>query len=129
MKKHYVTFYSPGTFVSEQQTQEVDSWDVVAAQDQAKHITERHNAIPFGFRFTTRERTDEDFDSKEVARSCMYYVNCKVETLAEIEARNDSSDKILISNMKCNDWDRVAVTVTGWKNTHPLQGDDIVLYD
>lgn len=127
MKKHFVIFYSPGTMVSEQSTQEIDSWNVREATTRADEIIERHNAIPYGFQFFTKERDDEDFDSKETDRSNMYYVHCNIETLQEIEKRNDPEDNILISNMKCNGWDKVAVTTKGWKGTYPLNEDDVVL--
>ena len=102
MEKHFVTFYSPGTFVSEESTREIESWDIVTAQEMARSITERHSAIPYGFQFSTRARGSDDLDSHVSERSPMYYINCKVETLAEIEQRNDPKDKILISNMRCN---------------------------
>ena len=74
MKKHFVTFLSPGTFFHEETTREVDSWDVDAAVTQSRQILERHNATPFGFYFTTRERGEDDFNSREVARSGTYYL-------------------------------------------------------
>lgn len=127
MKKHFVTFYSPGTFVSERSTKEIESWDISVAKKMAETIVERHNAIPYGFQFLTKERGDEDFDSKETARSNMYYTNCRIETLPIIILRNDPADKILIENMQCNGWDRVVRTVKGWKGTFPLQEGDVVL--
>ena len=127
MKKHFVTFYSPGTFFSEQSKQEIDSWDIDQAHKMSKDITERYDAIPYGFQFSTKERGDDDFDSKETKRSGMYYVNCKIETLEEIIAREDPDDRILISNMRCNGWDKMAVTIKGWKTTQPLQKGDVVL--
>ena len=127
MKKHFVTFYSPGTFVSEQSTQEIDSWDVEEATKRAENITERHNAIPFGFRFTTNERGDEDLDSKVTDSSGMYYINCKVQTLPILILRNDVDDKTLISNMQSNGWDKVVTTIKGWKATFPLEEGDTVL--
>ena len=57
----------------------------------------------------------------------MHYVDCKVETLADVEARNNPADRILIANMKSNDYDRIVTTATGWKWTQPLRADDVVL--
>ena len=127
MKKHFVTFFSPGTFVSEQSTQEIDSWDVEEATKRSKKIMERHGAIPYGFQFSTRERTEDDFDSKEVDRSNTYFINCKIETLTEIEERNNPDEEILRSNMRGNGYDSVAVTIEGWKGTYPIQEGDVVL--
>lgn len=127
MKKHFVTFFSPGTFVSEQSTKDIESWDVSVAKKMAETIVERHNAIPYGFQFTTRERTEDDFDSKEVDRSNTYFINCKIETITEIEERNDPDENILRSNMRCNGYDSVAVTTKGWKGTYPIQKGDVVL--
>lgn len=128
MEKHFVTFYSPGSLVAEESTREIDSWDVPKAQEMAQVITERHGATPYGFRFFTRTRGSRDLDSHVSESSPMYYINCKVETLAEIEARNDPKDKTLISNMRGNDYDKVVVTIIkGWKSTLPFHPDDVVL--
>lgn len=127
LTKHYVTFYSSGTFVAESTSQEIESWDIAQAQQLATTIRERYNAMPFGFRFTTRERADDDFDSREVARSGMYYINCNVLTADDIETRADPADDILLSNMRCNGWDRVVQTKAGWRWTQPLNTDDVVL--
>lgn len=45
MKKHFVTFYSLGTFVAEQTTQEINGWDTNKATSMARNIKERHKAI------------------------------------------------------------------------------------
>jgi hypothetical protein len=124
---HFVTFFSPGSFVSEETTEPVNSWDPAAALTRARQITERHNAKPYGFRFTTRTRTDADLDSKVSATSPMYYFGCKVETLAEVQARAPGS--ILAENMRINDIARIATTTSGYRHSAPLKDEDIVLDD
>src|SRR5512135_2906984 len=60
MERHFVTFYSPGTMVAEQTVKPIDSWDVEATIEMARSITERHNARPYAFRFSTRTRDEGD---------------------------------------------------------------------
>lgn len=127
VEKHYVIFFSPGTFVAEQSMEPVDSWDVDAAVERAKGIRERHGATPYGFCFVTRGRGDDDLDSRETARSNFYYLGGKVETLEEIEARNDPKESILRGNMRGNGYDRVIVNDNSWRWTQPLQPTDVVL--
>lgn len=127
MEKHFVTFYSPGSFVAETTERPIDTWDVPTAQKMAKSIKERHGATPYGFRFTTRGRGKDDLDSKVIATSPMHYLGGKVETLAEVEARNDPRDKILIQNMRGNGYERVVTTTNGYRWTQPLDKGDVVL--
>ena len=127
MKSHFVTFYSPGTFVPEQTTKEIDDWDVEKAKQIAQDVKERYNAVPFGFRFTTRSRDSNELDSKVTDTSNMYYLGGTVLTLAQVEAKNDPDDRILISNMKGNGWDRIIVNTNSYKHTTNLNEGDIVL--
>lgn len=127
MRQHYVTFYSPGTFVAEQTRRPVEAWDVEAASDMARTISERHGATPYGFQFTTNERKDDELDSKEVARSPFYYLGGRVETLAEVEARNDPKESVLRTNMRANGFDRIVVNDNSWRWTQPLRPTDVVL--
>ncbi len=127
IEKHFVTFYSPGTFVAEANVEEIDSWDVDEAQRRAKKVKQRYGAIPYCFQFSTRTRGPDDLDSHVSKKSPMYFINCKVETLAEVEARNDPNEAILRSNMRGNNWDRIAITVKGWKWMQPVGPDDVVL--
>jgi hypothetical protein len=128
VQKHFVTFYSPGTFCAEESTREVDAWDTAHAVALAAKIEEWYGARPFGFRFTTRSRGVQDLDSKVSVKSPMYYLpHCKIETLAEIEARNDPKEGILRDNLRINGYDRVVTTTTGWKWTALLEKDDVVL--
>src|SRR5208337_1301855 len=117
VKKHFVTFYSPGTFVSEQTEKPIDSWDIEKAKKMARKIKERYDATPYGFRFSTRSRGDKDLDSKVTATSPMYYLGGKVETLAEVKARATEEDRILVSNMEINGYERIITNTNSWKCT------------
>lgn len=127
IQKHFVKFFSPGTFLAETTSKPIDSWNVDDAVGMAASITERYGAKPYGFRFTTRERGPEDLDSKVIATSPMYFIGGKVETLDEVEARDDPKEEILRANMRGNGYDRIWTTTEGWRWTQPLDADDVVL--
>ncbi len=127
LKKHFVEFFSPGTLVAERTTKEIESWDIDLAKKMAKSIKKRYGAIPYGFQFVTRERGENDFDSKETARSGTYFLGGQVLTLAQIKKRNDPDDRILISNMECNKWNKIIVNTNSWEWTQPLEKKDVVL--
>lgn len=127
MKQHFVTFYSPGTFVAEDTTKPIDSWDVEKAKEMAREIKERHGATPYGFSFSTRTRGDEDLDSHVSETSATYFLGGKVRTLQEVKADNDPREEILLSNMECNGWDRIITNTNLWKWTQPLKENDVVL--
>lgn len=127
MEKHFVTFFSPGTFLAEQSARPIESWDVDVAVAMARAITERHNATPFGFQFSTRERGENNLDSHVAETSPMYYLGGTILTLAEIKARNDPADRILISNMEGNGYARIVENRNSWKWVQPLEDGDIVL--
>ncbi len=126
MKKRYVTFYSPGTMVAETTTKCVANWDVDKAVEMMPDIEERHGARPYGFRFTTKKRGLRDFEPKEIDRSPMYYVNCVVQTLEEVEAEH-GKNAILAQNMRTNGWDSIVTTTKGWGWSQPLRETDVVL--
>jgi hypothetical protein len=127
MQQHFVTFYSPGTFMSEETTKSIDSWDVKTAMKMAHDIIERYAATPFGFQFTTRSRGEKDLDSKKASESPMYYLGGRVETLAQVEARNDPNEDILRSNMRGNGWDKIIVNDNSYRSCRPLTPTDVVL--
>lgn len=127
MKKHFVTFCSPGTFVSETSQSPIASWDVNEARAMAKGIKERHGATPYGFYFSTRERKEDELDSKVVKTSPMHYLGGKVETLEEVKARNDPKEETLRWNMQTNGYNRIIVNTNSYKSTFPLKDEDIVL--
>jgi hypothetical protein len=127
VQAHFVTFYSPGTFVSEQTQQPIDAWDIDAAKALALTVSERYGATPYAFRFSTRSRGPDDLDSKTSATSGLYYLGGTVLTLAEIEARGDERDSILIGNMRGNGYDRVIENHNSWKFVGPLNEGDTVL--
>lgn len=127
MKKHFVTFYSPGTFFAETSELPINSWDVDRAVQMAHKVMERYNATPYGFRFSTRSRGENDLDSKTIKTSPMYHLGGTVLTVKEIEARNDPKNAILISNMKSNGWKKVVENTNSWRSVQPLGNGDVVL--
>src|SRR5574340_92575 len=127
IEKHFVEFYSPGTLVSEVSRLPIDSWDVDKAVEMANSIKEWHGARPYGFRFTTRTRSEADLNSHESAKSNLYYLGGKIETREEVEARNDPKEEILRSNMRINGIDRIIINDNSWRFTAALNDDDIIL--
>ena len=127
MKQHFVTFCSPGTFVSETSQSPITSWDVNEAKVMAKGIKERHGATPYGFYFSTRERKEDELDSKVVKTSPMHYLGGKVETLEEVKARNDPKEETLRWNMETNGYNRIIINTNSYKSTFPLKDEDIIL--
>lgn len=126
MKAHFVTFLSPGTLVFEETEKPIKSWDVRKAVQMSKKVTERYNAKPFGFFFTTRQRSDSELDSKQVARSKMYYLGGKLMTLQQVKAEMPDAE-ILISNMQCNKIKQVLVNNNSWRVVVPFEAGDTLL--
>lgn len=125
--KHFVTFCSPGTFVPETTTKEIDSWNISKAIEMAQDIQERHGATPYSFSFSTRSNDGSRLDSAEVARSRNYFLGGEVLTLEQVEERRDPEDIVLLSNMRNRGLKRVLVNRNSWKTTLPLHDDDVVL--
>jgi hypothetical protein len=126
IEKHFVTFVSPGTFVPETTTKEIDSWDIDKAMEMARNVTERYDATPYSFHFTTR-RNDGELDSKQTARSCNYFLGGKVLTLEQVKARKDDSDRTLIQNMESNGIARIVDNRNSFRAALPIGDDDVVL--
>ena len=127
MEKHFVEFYSPGTFVSEVDSLPIDSWDVDKAIELSKTITQRYYARPYGFRFITRSRSESDLDSHESSKSNLYYLGGRIETRDQVMARNDPNEKILRSNMKINNIEKIIINDNSWRFTAELNKDDVIL--
>lgn len=127
MEKHFVEFFSPGTFVSEVTQRPIDSWNADVAIQLARGITERYGATPYGFQFITRSREDSDLDSRVTKRSGTYYLGGTVETLEQVKDRATEADRILVSNMEGNGMKRIITNTNSWKFTGELKDDDVVL--
>jgi hypothetical protein len=126
IQKHFVIFFSPGIFFSEQSSKPIASWDVDKAVKMSQAIIERYNSRPYGFQFATRARTADDLDSKEIKRSGTYFLGGRVMTLTDVK-REMPEASILISNMKNNGYDKVVVSRSPWQSIHPLEKGDTVI--
>ena len=129
VKKNFVVFYSPGTFVSEQSEVEIEKWDVQKAKEIAKDIKERHGATPYGFKFIVRSRTEKDLDSRQSKSSGMFFLGGKILTLKQVISRKDSKDEILISNMKSNGIKKIIENRNSYLSTLPFnKGDKVIAW-
>jgi len=127
MEKHFVTFFSPGTFVPEQNCQEVKSWDVDGAVKLAGEIVQRYGARPYAFRFHTIGRGDKDFEPKTTKTGNLYFLGGKVRTLAEVEKDNDPKEEVLRSNMRVNKIKRVITNDNSYRFTVEFGDKDVLL--
>ena len=116
---HYVRFYSTGSFCANDWTAEVQSADPAA-------VVWPENA----YAFTLHERVDvldgpKRFEGKPQQLGLMYYhPDSAVKTQAEIAAKADPRDRILLQNMKCNSWP--AVIYSRWGNwPQPYEADKV----
>lgn len=115
-QKHYVTFYSPGSFVSESTSKEIDAWSVDLAIRMAKDIKGRHGATPYGFSFETKE--SDGWSPKTVKESGMYYLGGKLLTIDDIPDTDGNS--VLRDNMRFNNYEYVIENTNSWKVTLPF---------
>ena len=136
MRKHYVTFYSPGTFVSESSTLSIEDWDTAKAVEMAKNIQERHGAKPYGFRFETRLNHADVQDAegvwlkvqeKTVKSSGTYFLGGKLETFDDVVARNSDKENILRSNMEGNGMWIVCINTNSYRSTMPFEENDRIV--
>jgi hypothetical protein len=127
MEKHFVTFFSPGTFVAETRELPISAWDVSKAVEMSRAIKERYGATPYGFQFSTRARGPDDLDSKVSATSGTYYLGGRIETLADVQKRADPKESILLSNMACNGIERIIVNDNSWRFTGEFKEGDMLL--
>lgn len=136
MRKHRVIFSSPGTFVHEQTGRAIDSWDPKVAARMAKKISERYGAKPFCFHFTTVLSGDPVSDgeggtlevqSKVVERSGRFFLTGTVRTVAEVKAKADPDESILLSNMEYNNWNALVENTNSFKSTQPFEADDVII--
>lgn len=128
MKKHYVRFLSPGTFVSELSDVEIESWNVEKACEMARDVKARYSATPYGFTFFTRERSESEFEPKITAKSeGTYFLGGVIRKAEEILAGDDPKEETLRWNVKYNDFAGVITNTNSWKITLPFEKNDVLL--
>lgn len=66
-------------------------------------------------------------DSKQTAKSGIYYLGGKLRTLEEVKADNLPNESILRSNMEGNGYHTIIENTNSWKFTGPFQDEDTLL--
>jgi hypothetical protein len=118
-EKNTVVYLSPGTFVPEVTERDVETWDPIRAAAEAQTVTERYDAKPYAFYFRRVEVVQgprgKVVELQELECSGRYFINGKVETLEEVEARATEDDgAALLRNMRINQIARIVTTQNGY---------------
>ncbi len=115
-KQLFVRFISPGTFVSETTSEEIEKRDLKAATQRAKLIKERYNATPFGFQFT---------DGNGVVKGGTYYITGRLIKYDEVP--NIEDNWILLSNMRNNGYPIIIENTNSYKTTTWFNEEDCIV--
>jgi hypothetical protein len=135
-KKNFVVFESAGTLFHETSEKPIKYWNTKTAVRMSQKVVERYGARPFAFHFQERIVSDDIDDGaggrlkvlpKTVKASRRHFIGGKIETIAEVEERGDPKESILLSNMKCNGWDKIWTSTEGWKVCQPFQKGDVMV--
>lgn len=127
MKKNYVEFFTPGSFFSESAAIEIENWNVDEVMDILKKYIKKGGTIPFGFKFFTKERKDAELDSHISESSCMYHLGGTIKTLEQVRNECNPENKILISNMVNNNYDKIIINYNSWVSVQPFECGDVLL--
>ena len=136
MRKHQVTFYSPGTLFSESSTYDIDGWDPAKAVELSEKVTERYGAKPYGFAFSTlivaQDVPDGEgwtlkVESKRVESSGIHFLGGRLETYDDLVDRNDPKESILRDNVRCNEYWIVCINDNSWRSTLPFSELDRIV--
>lgn len=135
MRKHYVTFLCPGTFMSEQRTEPIDAWSLHEAAARSSRVVERWGATPYAFFFITRLEAASVPDGeggmlrvmgREVERSAMHHMHATVRSIDELQADRSGRDlTVLLSNMRGNGWPLVAESIGRYRHFAPYERADV----
>lgn len=136
MRKHHVTFFSPGTFYPEQSSAPVSSLDTREAAELARGIVERYGARPFAFRFCTMLTVEPVSDGeggfldvlpRQVEQSGLYFLGGTLRTIEEVIAAADPGERILLGNMRQERCPLIIEVRNSYLSTHFFgQADAIV---
>ena len=120
MLKTYVEYLYPGIIVSEGDSKKIEKRDVELAKNEMPNNS-------FGFKF--KERTEVETTDGEILfgnfknESGWYYIG--EEYSLDRVRKEKPNQRILISNMECNHWNRMVMTKFG--QSFPLNENDVVL--
>ena len=134
IRKHIVTFYSPGTVVSATSDRLIAEWSPGLAAQMATGIKERHGATPYGFCFRTLLTADPVPDGeggvlkvepKAVAASGMYFLTGTVLRYEDIPDTPDTH--IIRTNMRWNGYPLVVENRNSYRSTFPFIETSVIV--
>lgn len=137
-RKTIVTFLSPGTFVGEQSCRDIASPDPALAVEMSRKIIERYGARPYGFYFSTvlvsnpvpdGEGGTLEVVPKEVDRTGIYFIGGTIRTFDAVERAAKPDERILLDNMRWNEFKIVVENTNSYRSVHPFGERDVIIDD
>jgi len=116
-KLRFISFLSPGTLVNEETVIKLDGkLDLKKAAKQAKKITERHGAKPYGFRIV---------DGNDKVLSGIYWLTGQILLYADVKDNGETSR--LKSNMRINKEPIAIENLNSYRFTYWFNKKDVII--
>lgn len=132
-----VEFSAPGSFYDESTSRKVNSdCAICEAIELSQGIELRYGALPYGFRFVRQivaDPIDDGFGGKldvipkVIDTSPMHFIGGTVENYDQIYERKEENERILLSNMRGNNWPFVITVTNRYKITKPFEQNAILV--
>lgn len=122
--KKYVRYYYEGKYIDHIVHREIETESV---DDIINDIQSIDGIWPYRFQFVTRHPEKETSGEWSISNvSHMYFVNGKIRTLDELIKENNPNNKVLIGNMKSNNYDKIIESTHGWVSSF-REGKDTLI--
>lgn len=134
-KKYYlVTYYSPGSFVSETSSARFKNFNLASFVKRAKSISERHGSKPYGFTVEEKEEPVSmpvvegfkvEVEPNTLSSSGTYYITGNLIFYDDI--KNNKEKAILASNLYNNSLGIGIENCNSWKFTGDFERNDFIV--
>lgn len=136
IRKHYIIYHTPGDGFKramfptdlelDWQTSKLEAIDE-AVERSADMNAENPAFRPFAFNFLTKARGENDLDSHVEAQSHLFWLGGHVESVSDLIARNDPTERIIVNNMRDLNADYVITNRNSFTWVQPFSPGDVVL--
>lgn len=123
MKNIILHYYSPGAIIAEEGTRKVDE---INPMEHAKEL--KDYVFEFWYTYSKTLKMDGlDFTSKSRDKTRHYHINAELWNEKIVKSKNiNNKHRILLSNMRSNNWDYVIRERTGNVRPYDMEKDAFI---